>query len=208
MVQQRYQMNFCKSAEIPTAWMAKLKGVDCGCSPLKIVLDLAYRLGKLNFQSLMGKISARFRRRGVPWTLAELKRLGQKPDSVLARRLRRTIQEVVFTGQSRRVGLPIPFRRWTSGEIKRLGTLTDAELSRRLRRPEHHIRNQRLAFKIPSFKPRGPDRQWSLAKIRLIGTRPDKELAKQANRSCAAVAERRWALKIPAFRPPSGYSMR
>jgi hypothetical protein len=136
----------------------------------------------------MGKISARFRRRGVPWTLAELKRLGQKPDSVLARRLRRTIKEVVFTRQIRRVGLPIPFRR--------------------LRRPEHHIRNQRLAFKIPSFKPRGPYRQWSLAEIRLIGTRPDKELAKQANRSCAAVAERRWALKIPAFRPPSGYSMR
>lgn len=145
----------------------------------------------------MGKISAKFRRRGVPWTLAELKQLGQKPDSVLARRLGRTIKEIVFTRQSRRVGLPIPFRRWTAGEIKLLGTLTDAELSRRLRRPEHHIRNQRLALKIPSFKPRPPYRRWSLAEIRLIGTMPDKELAARLKRTLCSIQGQRHVLGIP-----------
>jgi hypothetical protein len=41
----------------------------------------------------------------MPWTLAELKKLGKAPDSVLARRFRRTIKEVVAERKHRRIRL-------------------------------------------------------------------------------------------------------
>ncbi len=74
------------------------------------------------------------RRRGVPWTLAELKQLGKTPDAVLARRARRTIKEVAAMREGRRIGLPTPPRRWSAREIKLLGTLPDPQLAQRLRR--------------------------------------------------------------------------
>jgi|SRR5690242_8996275 len=45
-------------------------------------------------------------RRTKPWTIAELKQLGKTPDSILARRLVRTIKEVVAERERRRIGLP------------------------------------------------------------------------------------------------------
>jgi hypothetical protein len=56
----------------------------------------------------MPRVNAKFRRRGEPWTLAELKQLGRTPDSVLARRLARTINEIVATRNSQRIGLTYP----------------------------------------------------------------------------------------------------
>ena len=70
----------------------------------------------------------------VPWTLAELKQLGRTPDSLLARRSRRTIHEVVAMRESRGIGLVTGPRPWRAREIKLLGTMPDHELGRRLRR--------------------------------------------------------------------------
>ena len=51
---------------------------------------------------------------GFPWTVAELKLLGKKPDSVLAKRFARTIKEVVAMRENRRIGLITGPRRWTA----------------------------------------------------------------------------------------------
>jgi hypothetical protein len=69
----------------------------------------------------------------VSWALAELKQLGRTPDSVLARRSGRTIQEVVAMRESRGLGLVTGPRPWAAREIKLLGTMPDHELGRRLR---------------------------------------------------------------------------
>src|SRR5664280_746402 len=96
----------------------------------------------------------------VPWTLAELKQLGRTPDSVLARRTRRTIQEVVTMRESRGIGLVTGPRRWTAREIRLLGTMSDYELGRRLRRPAWAVYSQRVALKIPALRPRPKRRAW------------------------------------------------
>src|ERR1035441_8305539 len=67
----------------------------------------------------------------VPWMLAELKQLGRTPDSLLARRSRRTIHEVVAMRESRGIGLVTGPRPWTAREIKLLGTMPDHELDRK-----------------------------------------------------------------------------
>ena len=55
------------------------------------------------------------------WTMGELKLLGKVPDSVLARRIGRTIKEIVEERQRRRIKLVTPPRRWTARETKMLG---------------------------------------------------------------------------------------
>ena len=60
-------------------------------------------------------------RRGAPWTAREIKSLGKKPDSVLARRMGRTISEVVAERENRGIGVATGPRRWTAREIKLLG---------------------------------------------------------------------------------------
>jgi len=65
-------------------------------------------------------------RRDAPWTEQELSRLGKEPDSVLAKRIGRTVREVVATRESRRIRLPGARQRWTAREIKLLGTLSDS----------------------------------------------------------------------------------
>src|SRR6266571_6876081 len=87
-------------------------------------------------------------RRGAPWTFAELKRLGKTADSVLARRRRRTIKEVVAMREHLRIALETGPRPWTMREIQLLGTMNDYELSRRLRRANYRVRSQRLVLKI------------------------------------------------------------
>jgi hypothetical protein len=56
-------------------------------------------------------------RRGAPWNQADLKRIGKVPDSVLARRLRRTIKEVVTIREHRQIAMPTPPWRWTAREF-------------------------------------------------------------------------------------------
>lgn len=89
------------------------------------------------------RLSKRYRRKGEPWKLEELKRLGKAADSYLARRARRTIKEIVAERESRRIALPTGPRRWTAREIRLLGTMSDAELARRLRRPRENVRSER-----------------------------------------------------------------
>src|SRR5712672_2207705 len=93
---------------------------------------------------------SRYVRRGAPWSQAELKRLGKTPDSVLARRAKRTIKEIVAERTARRIALPTAARPWTAREINLLGRLNDVELSRRLRRSPEAVRRQRLSLHIPS----------------------------------------------------------
>src|SRR5260370_25191811 len=85
----------------------------------------------------------RYTRRALPWSAGELKRLGEEPDSVLARCLGRTIAEVVAMREERRIGLP-QTRPWTGRELKVLGRYNDAEFSRRLSRKEGDGRQQPL----------------------------------------------------------------
>src|SRR5438874_13807076 len=97
------------------------------------------------------------------WTRAEVRKLGKVPDSVLARRFRCTIKEIVAERERRGIALETGPRRWTAREIRLLGTMNDHELARRLRRPTHEVRRQRLELKIPPFKPRGQFRVWTPA---------------------------------------------
>src|SRR5437868_4645129 len=95
----------------------------------------------------------RYTRRGFTWSVAELRKLGKVPDSVQARRTKRTMQEVVVMRQQRRIRLPQQWR-WTTREIKMLGRLNDRELARRLQRPHHQVRKQRTMLHIPPLLPR------------------------------------------------------
>src|SRR5258708_40001244 len=102
------------------------------------------------------------RRGGAPCTAAELKHLGKTPDSVLARRLRRTIAEVVAERERRRIRLRTPPRRWTAREIKLLGAMFDMEVARRLRRTRDDVRRQRRSLRIPALRPH-KGKRWTQA---------------------------------------------
>src|SRR5205814_1819295 len=121
-------------------------------------------------------------RRGTAWRLAELKQLGEVPDSVLASRTCRTIKEVVAMREHRRIAMKTGPRRWTAREIKMLGRYNDAELSRRLRRTYDDVRHQRLSLHIPSLRPLHIKR-WTRAEEKLLGEFPDKDLARRLGRS-------------------------
>src|SRR5881296_150851 len=90
---------------------------------------------------------------GAPWTAAELSQLGKSPDSVLARRTGRTIQEVVAERRRRRIRLQTAPRPWTAREILLLGRFNDREVSRRLRRSYENVRQQRIRLHIPVLRP-------------------------------------------------------
>jgi len=139
------------------------------------------------------------RRWGAPWTTAELKLLGKKPDSVLARRFGRTIQEVVAERERRRIRLRLPPRRWTAREIRLLGTMTDAELSRRLRCGYENVRRQRIALHIPSLRPTRWKR-WTRREEKLLGKIPDKEAARHLGRSLQSVKQHRVLLGLRKYR--------
>src|SRR5437868_5501944 len=118
----------------------------------------------------------RYLRRGTPWTSRELKRLGQIPDSVLARRTGRTIYEVAAERKRRRIRLPGPARRWSARETLMLGRYPDRELARRLRRPRTQIRAERLRLKIPPWRT-FKFKFWKPAELRLVGKFRDEEVA-------------------------------
>src|SRR5437867_3679332 len=128
------------------------------------------------------RFSKRYVRKGEPWKIGELKRLGKTADSRLARRAKRTITETVAEREARRIALPTGPRRWTAREIRLLGTLSDAELGRRLRRPRENVRSQRRTLSIPAFKPRKIKR-WKPFEIRWLGTAPDQEIARRLDRT-------------------------
>jgi len=138
-------------------------------------------------------------RRGMPWTIAEARQLGKTPDSILARRYKRTIREIVEQREARGIALPTGPRRWTAREIKLLGTMNDAELGRRLRRPKHHVANRRRSLKIPPFIRRKPANLWKPFEIKLLGTMRDEELARRLKRPKSAVEVKRITLGIPVF---------
>src|SRR5436309_643716 len=108
-------------------------------------------------------------RRGEPWTVAELEQLGKLPDSVLARRYRRTIEEVVAERERRRIAMQTGPRLWTAREIRLLGRLNDREVSRRLRRSYEDVRRQRLSLKIPALRPLR-HKKWTRREEKLLGT--------------------------------------
>src|ERR1700722_17657914 len=91
-------------------------------------------------------------RRHAPWTKTELSHLGKVPDSTLARRLHRTIEEIVARREYLRIGLPLPPRRWTAREIKLLGTMPDAELAALSGRTRDAVNQRRSGRGIPVFQ--------------------------------------------------------
>src|SRR5437667_1108766 len=105
-------------------------------------------------------------RRGARWNRGELKLLGKVPDSVLARRYRRTIKEVSAMRESRGIALPTGPRRWTSPEILLLGTKTDRDVAQHLRRTRGAVAYRRRSLDIPAFKPRPEFKYWSREEIR------------------------------------------
>src|SRR5438132_10592464 len=111
----------------------------------------------------------RHSRKDVPWTLRELTQLGKTPDSILARRRKRTIKETVAEREARRIALPTGPRRWTAREIRMLGRFSDPEVGRRLRRTSGNVRSQRRKLKIPAFKPH-KFKLWKPSELRLLGT--------------------------------------
>ncbi|HEX9046564.1 MAG TPA: hypothetical protein VF988_06010, partial [Verrucomicrobiae bacterium] len=131
--------------------------------------------------------------------MAELKQLGKVPDSVLARRLRCPIKEVVAERERRGIALPTGPRRWTAREIRLLGQMNDHELARRLRRPKQHVHRQRKQLKIPPFKPRPRFRVWKPAEYRILGTVTDAEAAQILGRTKASVQLARVRSGIPPF---------
>src|SRR5437764_12296924 len=133
------------------------------------------------------------------WTVAEIKQLGKVPDSVLARRFRCTIKEIVAERERRGIALETGPRRWTAREIRLLGTMNDHELARRLRRPKHQVRQQRLDLNIPPFKPRSRFRLSKPAEFRILGTMTDPEAARRLGRTTASVQLARVRHGIPQF---------
>src|SRR6266478_8032880 len=113
-------------------------------------------------------------RRGARWTVAELKRVGKTPDSVLARRRGRTIKEVVAKRESRGIGRLTGRCPWTAREILLLGKMNDHELGRRLRRRVWTVSYRRDALDIPPFIPRSEFHSWTGQEIRLLGRAVDR----------------------------------
>src|SRR6266850_1369511 len=144
---------------------------------------------------LRSRFSRRYSRKGEPWKMEELKRLGKTADSRLARQAKRTIQETVAEREARRIALPTAPRRWTAREMKMLGTMSDAELARRLRRSSGNVRYQRRIWNVRAFKTLKIKR-WKPFEIRLLGTAPDQEIARRLNRTRMSVYHQRRDLGI------------
>jgi len=86
-----------------------------------------------------------------PWSKAEILQLGRVRDSILARRLGRTIKDVVAERRRQRIGLSVERGRWTAREVKFLGKWPDREVASRFRRTKDAVRQQRMALKIALF---------------------------------------------------------
>ena len=111
----------------------------------------------------------------APWTVAELKQLGNVPDCLLAA-LDAPSRKSLPSACAWRIRLPTPPRRWTAREIKLLGRFTDAELSRRLRRTLGEVRMQRVLLKVPPLRARPEFRFWKPSEFKLLGKALDLRL--------------------------------
>jgi hypothetical protein len=130
------------------------------------------------------------------------------PDSVLARRIGRTIKEIVEERQWRRIRLVTPPRRWTARETKLLGRYFDEELARRFRRPVHDVARQRIALQIPAFRPH-KSKKWTRAEEKILGMAEDKVIAMRLGRTRNAVLQHRRILGIPPMARffPNGWTV-
>ena len=115
-------------------------------------------------------------RRGSAWSFAEIKRLGNTPDSVLARRSRRTIKEIVAMREHYRIAMETGPRPWTMREIKLLGRMNDYELARRLRAQTSSLA-AKSRFQARPIQASAPCRKWEPSEIKLLGTMRDAVLA-------------------------------
>jgi len=116
-------------------------------------------------------------RRGAPWSLAEYRRLGKTPDSVLARRTGRTHQG--SGGRTRApahpaADAPAPLdrtRNSNAGALFRRGTCPPA--------PPQCQRREATAPPLPhSSAAPFKSKKWTRAQEKLLGTKPDHEIAK------------------------------
>jgi hypothetical protein len=161
------------------------------------------------------------RRWHAPWTPSELKLIGQRTDAVLARRLGRTIKEVVAMRESQHIQPARSNRRWTEAENRMLGTMSDIELARRLKRGVTGVQQQRhklgISFrlsdteltrllghqgrKVNAYRQRARRlyasnrfQEWEDA---FLGKMTDREAARKTGRSINSIRVRRVRLGIP-----------
>jgi len=142
------------------------------------------------------------------WTASEIKMLGQLNDCEVARRLRRSPDEV--RRQRIRLGVP-PLRpqhikKWTRAEEKLLGIAPDREVARRLGRSAGSVRAHRLALGLHKYHL--IIRQWTPGEEKLLGTAEDKVIAALLHRARGSVSQHRRRLGIPP-RPrifPNGWT--
>ena len=142
------------------------------------------------------------KRKGCPWSVAEVRQLGRVLDSVLAQRTGRTIKEVEAEREARGIGLSLGRRPWMAREISVLGMMTDRDAGQDVRRSRSAARRQRKLLNIPAFKPRAKFDYWSRGELRLLGTMPDKELVPKLKRTVSSIKHKRWRKDIPDFDPP------
>ena len=101
--------------------------------------------------------------------------------------------------ESRGIGLVTGPRRWTARELRLLGTLPDHELGRRLRRPVWAVYEQRIALKIPPFRPRGKWRHWKPFELVLLSKLPPAEAAQRLKRSLSSIRRQRYCLGMAKY---------
>jgi len=140
-----------------------------------------------------------------PWSKAELRLLGRKPDRVVAAMIRRTEKAV----RQRRKNLRIPqadsaLPRWTPAEEALLGTAPDEEIARNLGRTRIAVLFRRCALGIPSANAKGP-RLSEKEKARLA--RPDPTVLRELKeisvpRSLSAEDQDRLRLLYGPYYPP------
>jgi DNA-binding transcriptional LysR family regulator len=142
-----------------------------------------------------------------PWTAAEDKLLGKRPDRVIAEKLgrpyysvrdRRRFLGIKPMGSRVRHGLA---RAWTPAEDALLGTGSDEEIGQRIGRTESAVKMRRWLMRggVPGF---GKMRPWTPEDEALLGTAPDPEVAWKLGRRTGAVGSRRKLLGIPGFVGP------
>jgi hypothetical protein len=201
---------------MPDAELARrLKRGVTGVTQQRLKLGISFHLSDAELVRLLGhqgrRVGSYFKQArrlhaSNCWQEWEDELLGKMSDRDVAGKTGRTYESV----QARRYRLGIqcfpPLRRskirpWTDREIKLLGTMNDVRLARRLRRKKHQVLFQRLALKIPPFKPRSPTRSWKPAEIRLLGRFKDSEVARRLGCPQYTVRVKRVKLGITAWRP-------
>lgn len=160
--------------------------------------EVARLLRRSHVFARVRKLRRRGRVKGVKspdWNDREIRLLGTRPDSVIARMLDRSIAGVQL--KRHRLGIR-PHRDkyiWSVKHLALLGTMSDQKLSVIVGKSPSAVRAMRHSKTRIRFRTGPPG--WSQAKIHLLGTRPDWAVAKElgCSRGQAAIMRRRFGIR-------------